>query len=432
MSINKFYTALWVLYFSLCLAFYFDLNHINRYFDYSDEFLTLGLVVFTLFEYKKWWNKEARSELYFYVLVMLLYLLYAYIAKNNIFEAALLDFQQQVRPHLILYCTWLLAPRFTQKQKKWMLWVMAGAYAFFLFRLFSGGITTVLDQENSPVIGQMALMSGMAYYILNKKTSKNLWITLGIVTTGLITGKTKFFGEYVVFIAIFFFLKGKIRRVTSLKRILQLAILVVAVLYFTWTKFNVYYVEGFDVEKTEQMMARPATYRVARFILFRDYVPFGSGLGTFATNAVAVHYSPLYYKYGLNKVWGLEHAHSGFIADAFYPTLAEFGIVGVLLFILFWVRRWRNVKMIMDDRYYKVALMCMMCLALESVADTSYLSGKGMGYFMLLGICMGTVKYQPKEFEQHESDDGRLRKGERGRSGDSHPDPGVAARVERV
>lgn len=90
------------------------------------------------------------------------------------------------------------------------------------------------------------------------------------------------------------------------------------------------------------------------------------------------------------------------------------------------------MKMIMDDRYYKVALMCMMCLALESVADTSYLSGKGMGYFMLLGICMGTIKYQPKEFDQHESDDGRLRKGERGRSGDSHPDPGVAARVERV
>ena len=29
-----------------------------------------------------------------------------------------------------------------------------------------------------------------------------------------------------------------------------------------------------------------------------------------------------------------------------------------------------------------------MALALESVADTSYLSGKGMGYFMLLGIVM--------------------------------------------
>lgn len=429
MSINRFYTALWVLYFSLCLAFYFDLNQISKTLDYSDEFLTLGLVVFTLFEYKKWWKKEAKQELLLYVLIMIFYLLYAYIVQNNIFEAALLDFQQQVRPYLILYCTWLLAPRFTQKQKKWILWVMAGAYAFFLFRLFSGGITTVLDQENSPVIGQMAMMFGMAYYILNKKTSGNLWITLGIVTTGLITGKTKFFGEYVVFIAIFFFLKGKIRRITSLKRISQMAILVAAVLYFTWTKFNVYYVEGF--ERTENLLARPVTYQTSLKIL-KEYFPFGSGLGTFGTNAVAVYYSPLYYKYGLNKVWGLERAHAGFIADTFYPTLAQFGIVGVVLFVLFWMRRWQNVKEIMDDRYYKVALMCMMCLALESVADTSYLSGKGMGYFMLLGICMGTVKYQPKEFDQHESDDGGLCKGERGRSGDSHPDPRVAARVERV
>ena len=70
--------------------------------------------------------------------------------------------------------------------------------------------------------------------------------------------------------------------------------------------------------------------------------------------------------------------------------------MGVILFIVFWVRRWRNVKEIMDDRYYKVALMCMMCLALESVADTSYLSGKGMGFFMLLGMCLGSIKYQPK------------------------------------
>ena len=38
--------------------------------------------------------------------------------------------------------------------------------------------------------------------------------------------------------------------------------------------------------------------------------------------------------------------------------------------------------------YYKIGLMCIMALALESTADTSYLSGKGMGYFMLLAMCI--------------------------------------------
>ena len=32
--------------------------------------------------------------------------------------------------------------------------------------------------------------------------------------------------------------------------------------------------------------------------------------------------------------------------------------------------------------------MCMLALFFEGVADTSYLSGKGMGYFMLLAMAI--------------------------------------------
>ena len=77
------------------------------------------------------------------------------------------------------------------------------------------------------------------------------------------------------------------------------------------------------------MMARPATYTTATTIIFKDYIPFGSGLGTFATNAAAQYYSPLYYKYGLNDIWGLYPDNPMFLADAFFPTLAEFGMVGL-------------------------------------------------------------------------------------------------------
>ena len=415
-----------MLYFPLCLAFYDRVN------DYVDEFLTLGLVVFTLALYRKWNNKDAKEELFLYVAIMVFFLVWAYGIKTNSFEAALLDFQQQVRPYLVFYCTWQLAPIFTKEQKKYILWVMLIAYIVYLFRLFSGGISIVLGQENSPVIGQMAMVFGMFYYISSNKNRKNTWIAFAIVTSGLLTGKSKFFGEYVVFVAIFYFLKGKIRQVTSLKRVTQLVLLVLAVLYFTWTKFNVYYIEGFEAENTKEMMARPATYKTAMTIIFKDYIPFGSGLGSFATNAARKHYSPLYFKYNLSEIWGLSPDFNSFIADAFYPTLAEFGIVGVILFVWFWIRRWRCMKMIMDDRYYKVALMSMMCLALESVADTSYLSGKGMGFFMLLGICIGTVNYQPKYIEQDESNDGGLRKAERGRSSDGHTDDGIDARMEGI
>lgn len=140
-------------------------------------------------------------------------------------------------------------------------------------------------------------------------------------------------------------------------------------------------------------MARPESYKTAATIIFKDYIPFGSGLGTFATNAAAEYYSPLYYKYNLSNVWGLSPDFNVFVADAFYPTLAEFGLVGLFFFFIFWKRRLLAVLRLPDDRYYKVGLMCIAALALESTADTSYLSGKGMGYFMLLALCLTTTQF---------------------------------------
>jgi len=156
---------------------------------------------------------------------------------------------------------------------------------------------------------------------------------------------------------------------------------------FTWTRFDAYYVSGWNNEN----LARPMTYKTSLRIL-QDYFPLGSGMGTFGVNAAWRYYSPLYYKYELNGIWGLNES-GGFICDAFYPTLAQFGIVGVVLFCIFWKRRLLAFNRIKDMRYYRTAMMAFFCLAIESTADTSYLSGKGMGYFMLIGLCMNANKY---------------------------------------
>ena len=74
-------------------------------------------------------------------------------------------------------------------------------------------------------------------------------------------------------------------------------------------------------------------------------------------------------------------------------------MVGVGFFVWFWARRLKNINQITDIRYYRVALLAFFCLAIESVADTSYLSGKGMGYFMLLGLCLNST-YRPKTKEK--------------------------------
>ena len=55
-------------------------------------------------------------------------------------------------------------------------------------------------------------------------------------------------------------------------------------------------------------------------------------------------------------------------------------------------------------RYYRVAFMAFFCLAIEQTADTSWLSGKGMGYCMLLGLCLN-ANFNMEEEEDEEEEE---------------------------
>ena len=380
MKISTFYTWFWVLYIPLCILFYDMIN------DYVDEVMTLVLVLFTLTKLTKRSSSKAQREIVVYVILVALYFVYSMSLKINGINALLLDIQQQVRPYVVFYCTYLLAPTFARWQKNIMISILIACIVVYLALSFAG-IKVASYGLATPAIGQSSLMLAMLFLFCNGDRMENKWIALAIVSVGLLSGKSKFYGEYIAFIGIFFFLKNKLN-MGSAKSVLQVLLVCGVVLFFTWTKFNVYYVEGFTKLEQGQMQARPASYDVAGQIILQDYVPLGSGFASFGTNAAAVHYSPLYYKYKLDEIWGLSPDNPMFLADAYYPTLAEFGLVGIFFFLWFWVRRYKEVNSKKERVYYKIGLMCIIALALESTADTSYLSGKGMGYFMLLAMCI--------------------------------------------
>lgn len=377
MSVSSFYTYFWILYFPLCIAFY----NMEKVPTWIDEAMTLVLLLFTATKFGRIRKKKLKSEIWAYISIMIFYLLYSLFMAVNVSASVYLDFQQQVRPYVVFYCTWLLSPRFSKRQLNLILWMM---YLTILIYLpFSRG------RGEDVGIGQLALNCALMYYLFKPETKKNMIIVVAIASVGLLSFKMKFMGEYVALMAILFLLKKRVEAI-SFKSAIYVALLGIVIIFLTWEKFEPYFISGLDREGYERL-ARPESFRTATQIMF-DYIPFGSGLGTFATNAAAVYYSPLYYKYGLNEVWGLSEDFNSFIADAYYPTLAEYGLVGVFLFLVFWKRRLITIQNLADFKYYKVGLMAFFALALESVADTSYLSGKGMGYFMLLGLIMNAPK----------------------------------------
>lgn len=385
-GIAKFYTWFWIIYFPVCIAFAVTVN-----FDWSDEILTVLLLFYAMVKQHFLVKDKKRSkEINIYIALMIFYLLYSLVIKVTTPRGVMLDFLQQLRPYAVFYLTWMLAPQFSPKQKKYIKWIMLLSFFGYLFAFkFKPSLVAPYGGAESAALGQIALCCAMVYYLFSKQTTKNRNIAILIMLLGLASGKSKYFGECVCFIALVMFVKSKIN-FTSVSTLLKLAALGAVVIFFTWTKFNAYYVEGF--QEDAQAMARPATYETGMTIMFKDYIPFGSGLGSFGTAAAAKEYSPLYFKYNLNEIWGLDPTNPVFLADAFYPTLAEYGIVGLFFFLWFWKRRLWEANKIPNLIYYRMALMCILALALESTADSSYLSGKGMGYFMILALCLNSAR----------------------------------------
>ena len=392
-DISRFFTIYWIIYFPTCIA-YNDLPG----FSSIDEVMTGILLVYTFMKYNnRSINRRPWKEFTVCIGLIVFYTVYSLLFGANVAGGVWLDLMQEIRPYAIIYCTWILNPRFTKKQKKWMLSTMV--ITLFSWIVYHPQTLDTQVEAEFPVLGQLAICTGMSWYLFTKETKRNRNIALLLVLTGMLAPKFKFMGEVVCFIAFIFFVKKKLN-FQSTKTILFVCILVIVVLAVTWTRFDTYYVSGLSNDN----LARPMTYKTSLVIL-GDYLPFGSGMGSFACNGAWKFYSPLYYKYNLNGIWGLGDASVGsgcFICDAYYPTLAQFGIVGVFFFCWFWKRRLVTFNQIVDMRYYRVAMLTFCCLAIEQTADSSWLSGKGMGYCMLIALCLNANRNMMEQRRREE------------------------------
>lgn len=388
-GISRFFTLYWIIYFPTCIA-YNDLPG----FSSIDEIMMGILFVYTFMKYSnRSINRRPWREFMVCLSVIAFYTLYSLMFGVNVAGGVWLDLLQEIRPYFIIFCTWILNPRFTKRQKKWML----GTMVLTLFSWIAYHPESIESAHAEfPVLGQLAICTGMAWYLLTEDTKRNRYIALALVLTGMFAPKFKFMGELVCFIAFVFFLKKKLN-FQSPKTIAYCVLVVVVILAITWTRFDAYYVTGLDNEA----MARPMSYKTSLQILW-DYFPLGPGMGSFACNGAWKFYSPLYFEYNLTSIWGLSPEMGFFICDAYYPTLAQFGIVGVFFFCWFWKRRLVDFNQIVDMRYYRVAMLTFCCLAIEQTADSSWLSGKGMGYCMLIALCLNANRNMMEQRRREE------------------------------
>ena len=131
------------------------------------------------------------------------------------------------------------------------------------------------------------------------------------------------------------------------------------------------------------------------------------GCASFGTFYSGEYYSSIYEQYGIDNVWGMMKNEHSFIADTYYPSLAQFGITGVILYALFWFyllsKAFRFYRQSNNAKEFILFLLIICYFVIESIADSTYTTHRGFFIMMLLGLISSSMKTEIKNIKADEN-----------------------------
>lgn len=338
-----------------------------------------------------------------------LYALYTiFCLRYNTPKAVVYDYIAQIKPFCYFCVSYAVVPKFDTKMRRIVKSACLFNSAIALFCVATGLIEEVFSHVT--YLGLTSMLSFMVYLMCstdeNGKVSKqDLIISIIILTIGLGCTRSKFYGEYVMALYMLFLYTPGFAKNIKIKHILAFVLVGVLVIVVAWKKIDFYFVSGgadavMD-EETLQTVARPMLY-VGMLMLLALHPLFGSGMASFATNASssAVNYSEAYRVIGLDEVWGLSPGYDAFICDAFYPSLAQFGLVGVALFVFFFVWIYKRLGLLLrmhGKMLYSIGMMAIVVVMIENVAATTFNQAAGAMCMMILGCIISSTRRMSKK-----------------------------------
>lgn len=366
-----------------------------------------GLVLLIVFIYAVFQSKDWEINKAFLVTICIFafYLCYSLWIGSNTKKAIFMDLIIQMKPYLAFFCFYQLKPKFTSEQRVllkhtmlvfWFILLPLGLIGF----IYPKAIATVMKHPTY-FAGAITAIS-LVYLYSSEYTTKDKLIFILMLTVGLASGRSKFYGFYALSVFVTLYFNNPANLKLNTKNILAILCTVTMILFVARDKIMFYFGQGLMAGGDEAEIDY-----IARFVLyatsikiFVDYLPFGSGLASFATHASGYYYSPIYSEYNIDNVWGISKHDWSFIADTYYPSLAQFGIIGVGLFMLFWCYLLKKAYSIYNKTQHTqifslVLLITGYCL-IENIADASFTSNRGFFMLMFLGLIISDGQAQEK------------------------------------
>lgn len=373
-------------------------------FQWSDEICALILVfayVYVLFKDTQW---TVNRVFLFVIGVFLFYLIYSFRIHSNSAKAIVMDFIIQLKPYLAFFCVYQLKPLIDEKQKKLLNSITL--LAWFVLLVPVGLIGVVNQKALTAIMGHVTSFAGavtitsLIYLFTSEGTLKHKLIFIGLLSLGLISGRAKFYGFFIMASVIVLYFNHPDKIKFSAKNILLLVGLAAIILFVAKDKIIFYFSISGDVET--DYLARLALY-VTSISIFQDYFPFGCGFGSFATYASGVYYSDIYPQYGIDNVWGLNKTYTSFVADTYYPSLAQFGVLGVVLYTLFWfyiIKKGFSLGLIQPNlRYFAIIVAIVGFFFIENIADSTFTGNRGLMMMMMLGYIISNLSIEKDKWQ---------------------------------
>lgn len=120
-----------------------------------------------------------------------------------------------------------------------------------------------------------------------------------------------------------------------------------------------------------------------------DYLPIGTGFGTFGSYISGVHYSPIYQMYGINNIDGISVNNYNAITDQYWPMIAgQTGLIGIILMAAIWILLFDVISKVkknsMND--YIVGLSCLSYILISSTSESAICNPTCIPFAFILGI----------------------------------------------
>lgn len=387
LRISNFYILIYGLIF---VVFFYNYIDSNIGFSYIDEIFVLLLFLFYVI--KSFYFKKISKEFFACICVFLFYLGYSIYISVNVSSAVYMDFLIQIKPYISFFTVYSM-PIFLNDKQKNILKCLCIILAFLLLFISVQGMENMVYIMGHPSrVASTATILGCLYLYLSSQTRKDIVIMFLILSIGLLSFRYKMFGFFIVALFVISIYRVELKFKISLKTIilgLLIGAFVVVVLY---DKIYNYAVIGSD---EENLWTRTALYLYQLDVL-NKYFPFGSGFGTYATWASGVYYSPIYSELGIDHLYGMSPDYYNYIADTYFPVLAQFGYCGILLFILFWRNIYMKAKAQMQKTGnildFKIILLIIIFFFIESLADSTLTSNRGVFMMIILAMYLSNIK----------------------------------------